>query len=942
MTLAEAPPPKPSGTPETAANDATSGALDVALPREEARIDVAETPPAARRPEAAQTAAPRMESERRPEKPAETVRVDLPPHRSESSTSPTEKSLADAALSAPASERPSSPSAAKLVPETGRPIAVDVPPPAERDSPIAANETPGALAAVAPVIAQRQEVDPPSLKTEQSSFRLPPTTQPAREPGRAESLASAESIRDAVLVEYAVPVPDPASVNAARRIADVLRNPADRVHTEEPASPADRTTAPAVAAQQPHVARQAPSAFNANAGPRLPRAAAVRVEPDRAKVGVGDDTPRSLFNAAVPIADSAATRVNRADAGRESAINLPRDPAALSLRLPNETELPPRYVQRAPEQRASILERMGGSDETERAVASALQWLARYQSADGRWDGAEFDERCRCGGATDYEVDSALTGLALLCFLGAGHTHVKDGPYRETVARGLNWLAAQQRPEGDLRRGVETLYSQGIAAIALSEAYGMTTDASLREVVERAVAFIVKSRNERTGGWRYEPGQDGDTSVLGWQIMALKSAQLAGIDVPKSALDSAEKWLGQVSPQNRPGLYSYRPRQPASPSMTAEGTFVRQLLGAPRDAPGMAAALQFIAREPPSWKMRPNTYYWYYATLALFHRHDDAWEHWNKALVGELLPNQRQDGNAAGSWDPIGEWAPVGGRVYQTAICTLMLEVYYRYLPLYSLDRAIAEAGGPSGTRGASGDAAPRNLLRGRVTDAATGRPLAGAAIRLDLSEQPPVSVRSTADGFYELSIPETPEFFAVSAMLAGYQPAAGNVSEANLRERGFYYDFALRPAESGVIALEAAPDVHHLGNDRFEGAINSQFQKASEGRAFSAEFLLSPTQSPPHIDAASVVLLAKGVQCPHQVRINGTLIEARLDHSPADGSFGEIVLALDPALLSEGSNTLEIRAVTCRGDLDDFEFVNVQLRLSGGSMPKAVLSSTP
>ena len=63
------------------------------------------------------------------------------------------------------------------------------------------------------------------------------------------------------------------------------------------------------------------------------------------------------------------------------------------------------------------------------------------------------------------------------------------------------------------------------------------------------------------------------------------------------------------------------------------------------------------------------------------------WQQWNEQLTRVLLAHQEKDGRAAGSWPPQGEWTRTGGRIYQTALCTLMLEVYYRYLPLYSATR---------------------------------------------------------------------------------------------------------------------------------------------------------------------------------------------------------------------------------------------------------------
>ncbi|MCA9300797.1 MAG: terpene cyclase/mutase family protein, partial [Phycisphaerales bacterium] len=341
------------------------------------------------------------------------------------------------------------------------------------------------------------------------------------------------------------------------------------------------------------------------------------------------------------------------------------------------------YAQRDPETREQMLERLGGTKETEQAVQDALRWLARHQSRDGHWSASQFDDDCgMCGGESSISADKALTGLALLCFLAADHTHVEDGPYRDTVARGLAWLVEQQRTNGDLRRR-ETMYTQGIATIALAEAYGMTKDDRLRLPLERAVGFIVDARSEDGGGWRYDPGQAGDTSVLGWQVMALKSAQRAGMNVPESAFEHARAFLEMVAHPRRRGQYAYQPGEQPTHSMTAEGMFVQQLLGAQREDPRMKQSAGFLTTNLPGWKREAPTYYWYYGTLALFQHRGPEWEMWNTELVRELVGAQRQGGRVHGSWDPSDRWSRVGGRVYQTAICTLTLETYYRYLPLY-------------------------------------------------------------------------------------------------------------------------------------------------------------------------------------------------------------------------------------------------------------------
>jgi len=370
------------------------------------------------------------------------------------------------------------------------------------------------------------------------------------------------------------------------------------------------------------------------------------------------------------------------------------------------------YRLRRPEARAKVLEKMGGSRETEEAVKMALAWLAAHQSDDGRWDIDGFDAKCgKCGGPGSASAeDVAATAMSLLAFLGAGHTHKDEGPYRETVARGLKWLRSQARDNGNLM-GRGTMYDQGMATIALAEAYGMTHDVSLRPLIERAVRFIVAAQNKQTGGWRYFPGEMGDTSVFGWELMALKSARINGIEVPERAFDLARRWLKRVGGGRHGGLCGYQSKRVASPAMVAEGMFSHLLLGRKPDDPIVVEASEYLIEHLPA-KSAPNFYYWYYGTLALFQQQGPAWKSWNRAMRKALLSTQEKSGAPKGSWEPRGEWAKEGGRVVQTAFATLCLEVYYRYLPLYApLSGTEAAAAGKGSRRtvaGTGGRGAPK------------------------------------------------------------------------------------------------------------------------------------------------------------------------------------------------------------------------------------------
>lgn len=353
-------------------------------------------------------------------------------------------------------------------------------------------------------------------------------------------------------------------------------------------------------------------------------------------------------------------------------------------------ELPDAYRSRSAAHRAAALAMGGGNGMTEAAVQAALQWLAANQNEDGRWDcsrhggGRETKTLGHDRGGAGGEADTAVTGLAVLAFLGAGHTH-RDGKHAATVRRGLEFLARSQAADGNLAGNAELfarMYCHGMATLALGEAYGMTGDPGLRPFLERALGYTVRSQHPVSGGWRYQPGDEGDTSQLGWQLMSLYSAELAGLPIPATARAGMIRFLNTVTTGPQRGLASYRPRTGPSRTMTAEAFVCRTFLGWKQDEPAIREAVAYLLQETP--QAGPfNEYYWYYATLALFHIQGPAWEAWNGALQDRLLATQETGGTLAGSWPTDTVWGGYGGRVYTTAMNALCLEVYYRHLPVY-------------------------------------------------------------------------------------------------------------------------------------------------------------------------------------------------------------------------------------------------------------------
>jgi len=362
-----------------------------------------------------------------------------------------------------------------------------------------------------------------------------------------------------------------------------------------------------------------------------------------------------------------------------------------SKRLGDGKPLPRIYSLRSSESRLAIARQNGGTIETEQAVDKALEWLAANQESTGRWNpqqhqaGREdrvFGHNREGAGAN---ADSGITGLATLAFLGAGNTHL-EGPHADTVDQALKFLMNQQKANGDLSGNAKLfakMYCHSMALLALSEALATTGDSRLLNAVQKGVDFSVTAQNPADGGWRYQPGDSGDMSQFGWQVLALHSAKLGGAQVSEKTFDQMKRFLKSCSSGIDGGLASYRPKQRPSATMTAEALLCRYFLHQHVSDAALIEAKKMVAREVPN-QQHVNMYYWYYGTLAMYHAGGEDWKSWNEALKETLLPMQKLSGSDAGSWDPNGMWGGYGGRVYSTATAALNLEVYYRYLPIYS------------------------------------------------------------------------------------------------------------------------------------------------------------------------------------------------------------------------------------------------------------------
>ena len=352
--------------------------------------------------------------------------------------------------------------------------------------------------------------------------------------------------------------------------------------------------------------------------------------------------------------------------------------------------------------RQAMVGSSGGTKGTERAVGGGLNWLARHQNPNGSWsfDGHSRhckDSSCTCDGKNTS--NAGATAFALLPYLAAGQTHKSKGPYQKTIADGIEFMGSIAKKDGDLQGGVQSMYAQGVATIVLCEAYGMSKDQRLKPPAQAAIDYICRAQHPEIGGWHYyTPGQAltaGDLSVAGWQLMALKSAKMSGLDVPPEVLTKAMKFLKGVSKGDNNGLSCYMVESGPTPAMTSVGLLSKQFLGVKRSDPAMAEGMKYMMQYLPG-KYDRNSYYFYYATQVMHNLPGPEWDEWNRATRRYIIETQEKEGCAAGSWNPElptkDVWADEGGRLLITSVNTLSLEVYYRFLPLYKLDKTGEKA----------------------------------------------------------------------------------------------------------------------------------------------------------------------------------------------------------------------------------------------------------
>lgn len=387
------------------------------------------------------------------------------------------------------------------------------------------------------------------------------------------------------------------------------------------------------------------------------------------------------------------------------------------------------YGLRTAANREEWIQDVGGTQISEQAVVEGLDWLARHQAEDGSWSsrclgsgpGTRCEPRDACRDPGQPYV-AAQTGLPLLALQAGGHYYFNDAKHSKSVRRGLDWLVEHQKSNGALHQMDSSvyMYEHGIATFALAEACAVAkasrkqADPKYETALRQAVYFLISQQHD-DGGWRYNanPALESDSSVTGWQMLALKTAKEAGVDIPPDALKKLEKFFASCEMGDRgrssylPGVRSGQPHTnplgPGKPviqpgmilteATTGVGMMAHQFLLKQPDSELVREAAPYLADfAEREWK--PGTsfcdyYLWYNCTVPMYQVGGEPWDRWNGVVRERLIELQEHQGCERGSWPVHGHFHNVaGGRIYTTSLAILTLETYYRFAKATNVKKA--------------------------------------------------------------------------------------------------------------------------------------------------------------------------------------------------------------------------------------------------------------
>lgn len=320
-------------------------------------------------------------------------------------------------------------------------------------------------------------------------------------------------------------------------------------------------------------------------------------------------------------------------------------------------------------------------EQTRQAIRRGLDYLTDTQNENGSWTdrvGRKVHYSYR-GVVTEHIGVTALAGLA---FLSNGSLP-DQGPYAEPLRRALEYILEHTHATGFIQARDSRMYSHAFATLFLAQIYGCTSDPKVKKALKRAVRLIINSQNAE-GGWRYLPGAvDSDMSITVCQVMALRSARNAGVEVPRESIDRA---IGYVKKSFRPrvGAFTYQIEDdyrmgPSRYTFALTACGVTALYGAGEyDADEVHRGLEYLYYHLPQQDVNSAAhrfdYYYgqYYAIQAAFQKGGRFWSRWYRQIQKDLLGVQESAGN----------WRDLVGKNYATAMATIILQIPYQYLSI--------------------------------------------------------------------------------------------------------------------------------------------------------------------------------------------------------------------------------------------------------------------